>query len=134
MTHADATHSDDETFVSILHFEVTGESAQAAFLDAYRPVVTQHVSGWPGFLGATLHASTDATRIVATVHWESEASYEHFLAESDAEARMEAIGAALDAAPGTRGPEMGRVHTYRIASEVPPTSGPHAKGADHASA
>lgn len=122
MHRAAAAHPDDGAFVSILHFEVTGQPAQDTFLDAYRPVLEQHVSDWPGFLDATLHASTDGSRVVATVRWQDETSYRHFLAESDAEARMAAITAALDAAPGTRGPSMDRLHTYRIASTVRPAA------------
>lgn len=118
---AEAPGRHGEQSFSIPCFQVTGRSAQAAFPDAYRPVVERHVSSWPGFVGATLHASTDGTRIVATVLWRDESSYQRFLAESDAEARMDAITAVFDAVPGVRVPQMDRVHTYRIATVVPPT-------------
>lgn len=121
MTRSDTESSvSSEPLVSILHFEVPADAAATKFLEAYRPVVEQHVSGWPGFLGATLHLSTDGTRIVAIVRWRDEASYQHFLDESDAETRMDAITAAFDAVPGMRGPQMDRVHTYRVAAEVLP--------------
>jgi C-6 monooxygenase len=95
-----------------LHFQVRDHATQQAFIDAYRPVIDQHVQGWAGFLGATLYASTDGTRVINHTRWVDEATYQHYLDASDSDARLQAIQAAFDRVPEVAGPEMTMVHTY----------------------
>lgn len=106
----------------LLHFEMGGSEEQRAFLEAYRPVVEAYVSDWPGFLGATLYASTDGTRVVNHTRWVDEAAYRDYLERSEPAPRLRAIEAALASVPGLRGPDMQITHTYRPALEVAPAT------------
>jgi C-6 monooxygenase len=102
-----------------LHFRVRDVATQQAFIDAYRPVVDEHVTGWPGFLGATLYASSDGTRVINHTRWVDEAAYQHYLDVSDGDARLRAIQAAFDRVPEVAGPEMTLTHTYRPVVAIP---------------
>ena len=107
-----------------LHFEMGGPDEQRTFLEAYRPVVERFVSDWPGFLGATLYASTDGTRVINHTRWADEAAYVEYLKRSDPGPRLRAIEAALASVPGLRGPDMHVEHTYRAALNITPASNP----------
>lgn len=104
----------------LLHFEMRDADEQRTFLEAYRPVVEEFVSDWPGFLGATLYASTDGTRVVNHTRWADEAAYRDFVERSDPAPRLRAIDAAFVSVPGLRGPDMQITHTYRAALDVTP--------------
>lgn len=104
-----------------LHFQVPDAVTQQAFIDAYRPVVDEHVAGWPGFLGATLFTSSDGTRVINHTRWVDEAAYQHFLDVSNADERLRAIQAAFARVPGITGPDMTMTHTYTPEVTIPGT-------------
>lgn len=111
----------EDTWAVFLHFHLEDPAQMGTFLDAYAPVVEDHVVGWPGFLGATLYASTDGTRVINHTRWVDEAAYLDFLERPDPAPRLAAIERALGRVPSVRGPEMTTTHTYRPARVLPAT-------------
>ncbi|MEU5403235.1 antibiotic biosynthesis monooxygenase [Streptomyces sp. NPDC005963] len=110
----------DRGFYSIIDYTVDGQATQTALVDAFAEIIETWVSHYPGYRSARFHISTDGTRVYNIVAWESEASYRDFVAMSDTEGRMAAIGAALKGLAGKAEARMTGAPTYRVVREVGP--------------
>lgn len=82
----------DPQWVMILQYETADADVQRELIDGLAGMVDEWVTPYAGLLGARFHASEDGKRVVNTVMWETEAAYRAFLAESDNEARVAALG------------------------------------------
>ncbi len=66
---------DANVYTMIVHFEIEPAHQQEQ-IDAIVEFVESVVKHQPGFLSATLHKSTDGTRIVNYAQWESKAAWQ----------------------------------------------------------
>jgi C-6 monooxygenase len=110
----------DAGFVSIIDYTTDGHTTQQELVEAFAQIQERWVRFYPGYRSARFHASTDGTRVYNIVHWDDETAYRAFVADSDAEGRMAAIGAALAGLSGSAEPRMSGAPTYRVVHEVGP--------------
>jgi C-6 monooxygenase len=112
--------STDTGFYSIIDYTVDGPDTQRELVAAFAEIQEQWVRFYPGYRWARFHVSTDGTRVYNIVRWASEADYRNFVATSDTEGRMAAIGNALDGLSGKAEPRMSGNPTYVVVREVGP--------------
>ncbi|WP_285774906.1 antibiotic biosynthesis monooxygenase [Microtetraspora sp. NBRC 13810] len=110
----------DDGFYSIIDYTVDGFDTQRELVDLFAEIQERWVRFYPGYRSARFHVSTDGTRVYNIVHWESEADYRHFVANSDTDGRMAAIRAAVEGVSGTAVARMTGPPTYTVVREVGP--------------
>ncbi|MGA4843890.1 antibiotic biosynthesis monooxygenase family protein [Streptomyces sp. G45] len=112
-------------FSSIIDYTVDGPETQRELVTAFAAIQERWVRFYPGYRSARFHVSTDGTRVINVVDWDSEADYRNFVETSDTDGRMAAIQAALDGLSGRAEPRMSGAPTYTVVREIGP--GPRAE-------
>lgn len=110
-------------FYSVIDHTTDGPETQAALIDAFAAIQERRVSTYPGYVSATLLASTDGTRVLNVVAWETEEDYRQFDETDDHESRMVEIAEAVDGVPGHAEPRMTGLPHYRPVRVVEPEVG-----------
>ena len=82
----------DGAFTQVVQFEVEPEK-QGALIAAIAAEVERWVSRRPGFMSATLHASSDGRRVVNYARWRTEADFAAFTRDPEGERLSAAIRA-----------------------------------------
>jgi C-6 monooxygenase len=116
----------DESFYSIIDYEVDGPGSQQELAAAFAEIQRRWVSFYPGYESARIFASLDGTRVYNVVRWTSEADFRHFEQTSDTAGRVAAIQAAVAGVAGWAEPRMTGVPRFTVAHEVGPSLRPHA--------
>ena len=110
----------DTGFYSIIDYTVDGPDTQRELVAAFAEIQERWVRFHHGYRSARFHTSTDGTRVYTIVHWASEADYRTFVATSDTDGRMAAIGKALDGLSGKAEARMTSDPTYVVIRAVGP--------------
>ncbi|MGS2590951.1 antibiotic biosynthesis monooxygenase [Streptomyces hebeiensis] len=98
-------------FTAVVTTRVDGPETQRTVADLFLKGAEGWVRHRTGFISATVHLSTDGTRVVLTADWKDEASYDEFF-ETDTD--RAALGREMQALPGlVSGPELTRCAPYR---------------------
>ncbi len=94
MTHA-RIDAGAELFTLINTFHTTRER-QGAIVAALRRFTDETARTLPGFVGASVHASLDGTRVLNYVQWRRREDLQAMLASPEAQAHMAEVGALAD--------------------------------------
>jgi hypothetical protein len=81
------------TLVNTFH---TSRERQGAIVSSLRQFTQTHARHLPGFVGASIHASLDGTRVLNYVQWRHESDLRAMLATAEAKAHMAEVGALAD--------------------------------------
>jgi quinol monooxygenase YgiN len=79
--------------INVFHTTPDRQGALAALLRGFTEEVTQYA---PGFIGATVHASLDGTRVLNYVQWVRREDLDAVLATPEGRAHMAQAGALAD--------------------------------------
>ncbi|WP_405097562.1 antibiotic biosynthesis monooxygenase family protein [Micromonospora sp. NBC_01412] len=107
----------DSGFYSIIDYPVDGPDVARELVETFAEIQERWVRHHPGFRSARFLASLDGARVIAIVHWASEAHLRMFEGSPETEGLGAAIRQALDGLPGVTEPRMDR---FRVLREVPP--------------
>jgi quinol monooxygenase YgiN len=85
----------DEVFTLVNTFH-TSPDRQDAIVNSLRQFTADHAQNLPGFVGASIHASLDGTRVLNYVQWRRRGDLQAMLATDEAKAHMAEVGALAD--------------------------------------
>jgi quinol monooxygenase YgiN len=81
------------TLINTFH---TSRDRQAAIADSLQRFTTDFARSLPGFIGAAVHVSLDGSRVANYVQWRSSTDLQFMLAQPEAKAHIEEVGALAD--------------------------------------